>query len=70
MEVLQVPQAAEFIDELPSLLQARVRRTITLLELNGSALRMPFSKPVERGLYELRILGKVQVRLLYFFPSR
>ncbi len=67
MEVLQVPQAAEFIDELPPLLQARVRRTINLLETHGHALRMPSSRLIARGLYELRILGKVHVRLFYFF---
>lgn len=67
MEVLQVPQAAEFIDELPPPLQARVRRTINLLETHGHALRMPSPRPVAQGLYELRILGKVHVRLFYFF---
>lgn len=70
MEVVQVPHAAEFIDELPPLLQARVHRTINLLEAHGHALRIPSSRPVAQGLYELRILGKVHVRLFYFFHKK
>lgn len=28
---------------------------------------MPLSKPIEDGMFELRVVGAIQIRLLYFF---
>lgn len=37
------------------------------LKEHGHELRTPFSKPVGGGIFELRIVGAIQVRVLYFF---
>jgi phage-related protein len=44
-----------------------LRRTIQLLEENRHLVRMPLSKPLGGGLFELRIVGAVHIRILYFF---
>lgn len=46
---------------------AKVLRNINLLERFGYALGMPHSKPIGDGLYELRIRGQQEVRVLYTF---
>jgi phage-related protein len=66
---MYLPRAADFVANLDTPLDGRVRRMIRLLETLGNELRMPFSKPVENGIFELRVTGAVQVRLLYFFHN-
>jgi hypothetical protein len=49
-------------------LRAKVIRNIKLLETFGSELRMPESKHIENGIYELRTIQSNNiVRCLYFF---
>ncbi|MCX6790024.1 MAG: type II toxin-antitoxin system RelE/ParE family toxin [Candidatus Kaiserbacteria bacterium] len=67
MQVIYVPKAADFVVNLDDSLGVRVRRVISLLEARGNSLRMPFSKPVENGIFELRIVGALHIRLLFFF---
>ena len=67
MNIIYLPKTADFVANLDGPLDGRVRRMIRLLETLGHELRMPFSKPVEDGIFELRIVGAVQIRLLYFF---
>lgn len=67
MNIIYLPKAADFVAVLDYPLDGRVRHMIKLLETLGHELRMPFSKPVEDGIFELRIVGAVQIRLLYFF---
>lgn len=67
MNIIYLPKAADFVAVLDYPLDGRVRRMIKLLEALGHELRMPFSKPVENGIFELRVVGAVQIRLLYFF---
>jgi len=69
MEVVYVSRAAQFIEELPAPLAARTKKTLDLLETHGHVLRMPYSRSVARGLFELRVLGAVHVRILYFFHN-
>lgn len=40
---------------------------IDLLETFGNRLRMPYSKQLDKNLYELRIRGKQEIRILYCF---
>lgn len=42
---------------------------LQLLEDYGAFLRMPHSKHIENGIYELRTRGKQEVRLLYCFRN-
>jgi phage-related protein len=58
----------EFIDSLEPKMKAKVIHTIELLELNGTALRMPYSEYLEEGVFELRTKqGSDITRVLYFF---
>jgi len=62
-------QAVSFIISLPVIMQAKIHRTINLLEEFGYLLPEPHSKKVTgtKGLYELRIkLGTDICRLFYF----
>lgn len=42
-------------------------RLITLLKTFGSILGMPYSKNLSPNLYELRVRGQQEVRILYCF---
>ena len=60
--------AADFIDDLDIKMQAKVIRTIALLEANGAGLREPYSKHLEDGIFELRAkVGTNISRVMYFF---
>jgi len=58
----------EFLDSLDPKMLAKMLRTIDLLEANGTALRRPYSAPLEDGIFELRAQqGSDITRVLYFF---
>jgi hypothetical protein len=67
MEVVYSPHVSKFTDDLSDDLASRFDQMILLLEERGPALRMPYSKPLGRGLFELRTVGAVHLRVLYFF---
>lgn len=67
MHIIYLPKAADFVAGLDNPLDGRARRMIRLLETSGNELRMPFSRPIENGIFELRVVGAVHIRLLYFF---
>jgi len=47
--------------------KAKIARQIDLLEKHGYLLGMPHSKKLQQDLYELRIRGKNELRILYTF---
>lgn len=55
----------EFIEKLEKKTYARALRSITLLQEFGPFLKMPYSKKIAPGLYELRIKGAEAVRIFY-----
>ncbi len=57
----------QFIETLEESTVAKVLRTLDLLEKFGYELKMPHSKNIKDGLFELRIRGSQEVRFLYFF---
>lgn len=60
--------AMEFILSLNDKMQARVLRTIKLLQENGTELREPYSKHLVDGIFEIRAkVGSDLSRILYFF---
>jgi phage-related protein len=67
MNIIYLPKAHAFIEFLDVSLAARTNKMLDLLRDHGHELRMPFSKPVEDGIFELRVAGAVHIRLLYFF---
>ena len=60
----------EFIDALEVKSQARVGRTLDLLEEFGIKLGMPYARYLEKQLWELRVrLGRNRYRVIYFLPE-
>lgn len=60
----------EFIKSLSPLSTAKISHTINLLKEYGNFLRMPHSKKIGDNLYELRIRGKQEVRIIYAFKNK
>ena len=63
------PAVEGFLKSLDSTTRAKAVRLISLLEKVGYSLRMPYSKPLSKGLFELRIRGVVEVRIVYTFSG-
>lgn len=60
----------EFILSLDYKLQAKVSRSINLLEEFGINTRKPYSEKLEDDIFELRIIqGNNIARILYFFDK-
>ena len=60
--------AAEFINSQPNKMAAKILWTIDLLETYGTTLRMPYSKHLDDGIFELRMqVGTDITRVMYFF---
>ena len=60
----------EFIDSLEKKSQARIARTLDLLEEFGIGLGMPYARYLEKQLWELRVrLGRNRYRIIYFLPT-
>ena len=60
-------RAEDFTNSLEKSLRNRVRKNLKLLEMFGHELKMPFSKSLGNGLFELRIVGMTHVRVMYTF---
>lgn len=56
-----------FIESLDSLTISKIIRLIQGLKILGPNLRMPLARQLSGGLYELRIRGKQEVRLIYCY---
>ena len=60
----------EFIISKSPQAKAKIAHLINLLEIHGNILGMPHSKQLTKGLYELRIRGKEEIRILYCFKEK
>lgn len=60
----------EFIKSLESAARTKITHEIDLLAKHGSFLGMPYSKQITSELYELRIRGQEEVRIIYGFVGR
>lgn len=70
MEITFFDEAIEvFLTKLEKPTIAKVLRTIDLLERFGNQLGMPHSKSIGYSLFELRIRGQQEIRLIYTFSS-
>lgn len=67
MEVFTNKEIDEFIASLDKSTMGKVPRMIRLVEQFSYELRMPISKKVANGIFELRIKGKQEVRVFYCF---
>lgn len=57
----------EFADTFDWRTRENVSELVLLLEEYGSELRMPYSKSLGGGVFELRAISTTHVRLLYCF---
>ena len=58
----------EFLDSLPAKMRIKAIDSLDLLEEYGNQLRMPYSKALNDGLFELRIQFSGDIsRIFYFF---
>ncbi len=57
----------EIVSDFDQETKNHIDELVVLLEENGSMLRMPYSKSIGSGIFELRALGTTHVRLLYCF---
>ena len=60
----------EFIKSLDKLTGPKINHHVRLLMKFGPILSMPSSKKITKNLYELRIRGKQEIRILYCFKNR
>jgi len=68
MEIKFFDDALEkFIECLEPASVAKVLRTIDLLEKFGNHLGMPHSKKIGPRIFELRIRGQQEIRIIYTF---
>jgi len=58
---------ARFDSKLDQNSSSRLIKSLEMLSHLGYKLDMPDSKSLGKGLFELRTLGKVQIRVLYIF---
>lgn len=57
------------VANLESGTKAKVFRLTNLLKEFGENLGMPYSKRIEKNLFELRVRGKQEVRIFYTFKE-
>lgn len=55
----------EFMEDLDKPIRAKVANLISLLTDYGPRLKPPYTKKLQDKLYELRVSGKVAVRIFY-----
>lgn len=71
MEIMFFNETLEdFIAGLEKPTIAKILRTIDLLEQLGGNLGMPHSKKIGRDLFESRVRGKQEVRIIYTFYKK
>lgn len=61
---------AEFIKDQQPQAIAKISHLIDFLEIHGNLLGMPHAKRLEPNLYELRVRGKEEIRMIYGFIGK
>ena len=60
--------AYDFVNDLPLKMRAKAFKEMEILEEFGTNITMPYSKPMQNGVYELRIQVASDIsRIFYFF---
>ena len=59
-----------FIKQQQPQAQAKILHKITLLQQYGIQLGMPHSRKLGSGIYELRIRGKEELRVMYCYRNK
>ncbi len=61
------PDIKDFFNTLEDKVSAKVSNTVQLLSMKEYHLSMPYSKKIEKDLYELRISSLQNIRVFYTF---
>jgi len=67
MKIIVLFKVHTFLDNLDVSVRSEAYRLLDLLEKHGHSLSMPVAKPIGGGLWELRLTGQPQIRMLYGF---
>ncbi len=67
MEIRLTKETGNFIRGLDIRVQAKIEQRLILLEMFGHRIRMPHSRCILPGIFELRMVGKDNIRLIYTF---
>lgn len=57
----------KFLDNLEEITRSKVSKVLHMLIMAGNDIEMPYSKSLGGGLFELRISGKIPIRIIYCF---
>jgi len=57
----------KFLDSLQKEERSKVDRAVEMLEIKEYRIEMPFSRKIEKDLYELRIKSEHNIRIFYTF---
>lgn len=61
-------EVEQFIKSMPAKSKAKLYMIIALLQEKGTAVPMPYSRYLQNGIYEVRVItGMDSFRILYFF---
>jgi len=67
MQVILMNDVREFLKTKEKFVRVRAIKYLALLEDQGHMLRMPYSRNILPGIFELRVTGKNNLRLVYTF---
>ncbi|HEY4500946.1 MAG TPA: type II toxin-antitoxin system RelE/ParE family toxin [Candidatus Paceibacterota bacterium] len=67
MKIVILVTVHTFLDSLELSVSSDAYKLLDLLEQHGHSLQMPVAKPIGDGLWELRLTGRPQIRMLYGF---
>lgn len=67
--IIIIDPVNDFIYSLDEATFAKILKMLELLGDFGIRLKMPYSKKINDKLYELRIRGKREVRIIYIFTE-
>ncbi|MBI3305878.1 type II toxin-antitoxin system RelE/ParE family toxin [Candidatus Nomurabacteria bacterium] len=57
----------KFLNGLEETTRSKVSKVLHMLIVVGSEIEMPYSKSLGGGLFELRVSGKISIRIIYCF---
>ncbi|MFA6295554.1 MAG: type II toxin-antitoxin system RelE/ParE family toxin [Candidatus Paceibacterota bacterium] len=67
MKVILTEDVEDFIRSLDIKGESRARMYLLMLQRFGNLLRMPYSRNLLPGIFELRVTGENNLRLIYVF---
>ena len=69
MQVIIINEVDDFINGLDLKANTKVKKRLALLRDYGHLIRMPHSKYIAPGIFELRMVGRDNIRLIYTFKN-